>query len=243
MEFIDIPTEQSTAVTDAILAVMAIAAAVYVPRIGQHNWWKTTLWILILGLLALAAILGTIAHGFKMSKALQTFLWYPLYLSLGLLVAVFIVAVVYDIWGEAKARRILPIMVATGVGFFGITLIWPDSFLVFIIYEAVAMLFALGGYIWLAYRGRLVGAWLIAAGIFTTIIAAGVQASKAVTFTFYWSFDHNGIYHLIQMVGIVLLVAGLWKALLSCVKSSRQGTPLTTTVSRRTHPPGARHNS
>ena len=77
------------------------------------------------------------------------------------------------------------------------------------------MLLALGGYIWLACQGRLEGTWLMAAGILVTIIAAGVQAGKAVSFTINWSFDHNGVYHLIQMVGIVLLVAGLRKALCS----------------------------
>ncbi len=243
MDFIDIPTEQTTAITDAILAVMAIAAAIYLHRIGQHNRWKTTLWVWILGLLALAAILGTVAHGFKMSTVLQTFLWAPLYLSLGLLVALFVVAVVYDIWGEVKARRILPIMVATGVGFFGVTLIWPDSFLVFIIYEAVAMLFALGGYIWLAYHNRLAGAWLMVAGIFLTIVAAGVQASDAViSFTPNLSFDHNGIYHLIQMVGIVLLVAGLRKALLPHDQIFLPMTP-TSNGFPQSQQPGARHNN
>ena len=217
MEFIDIPTEQTTAVTDAILAVIAIAAATYLHRISQKNRWKTFLWVWVFGLLALASVLGAIAHGFKMSKAFQTFLWHPLYFSLGVLGALFVVAVVYDIWGKGIARRALPIMVAIGVGFFGITLVWPDNFLVFIIYEAVAMLFALLGYIWIAYRGRLEGAWLMAVGIFTTIIAAGIQASHAFSLTFVWSFDHNGVYHLFQMAGIVLLVAGLRKALLSRV--------------------------
>lgn len=217
MEFIDIPTEQTTAVTDAILAVMAIAAAVYLQRIGQKNRWKTALWVWAFGLLALAAILGAIAHGFKMSETFQTFLWHPLNLSLGLLVALFMVAVVCDIWGETIARRVLPIMAIIGVVFFGITLVGPDSFLVFIIYEAVAMLFALGGYTWLACRGHLQGAWLMAAGIFMAIIAAGVQAGNVFSFTFIWPFDHNGVYHLIQMAGIGLLVAGLRKALLSPV--------------------------
>ena len=213
MAFIDIPTEQTTAVTDVILALFAVAGAVYLNRIGQKNRWKTTLWILLFGLLALAAFLGSIVHGFKMSPAVQTVLWHPIKLSLGLLVALFIVAAVYDIWGAAAARRIWPVMVVIGVGFLGITLIWPDSFLVFIVYETVAMLFALGGYAWLAWRGRLEGAWLMVAGILTTIVAAGVQAGKLLSFTFIWSFDHNGVYHLIQMMGIVLLLAGLNKAL------------------------------
>lgn len=213
MAFIDIPTEQTTAVTDIMLGLLAVAGAVYLYRIGQKYRWKTTLWMLLFGLLAIAAFLGSIAHGFQMPPAIKTILWHPIKLSLGLLVALFVVAVVYDIQGEAIARRLWPAMVVIGVGFLGITLIWPHSFLVFIIYETVAMLFALGGYTWLAWRGRLEGAGLMVAGILTTIVAAGVQAGKLFSFTFVWSFDHNGVYHLIQMVGIGLLLAGLNKAL------------------------------
>lgn len=215
MSFINIPTEQTTAVTDAILAVIAIAGAVYLYRISQKSRWKTTLWIWLFVLLAISAILGTIIHGLEMPKVFKTLLWHPLYLSLGLLVGMFMVAVIYDIWGKAAARQALPIMAVVSVGFFGTTLIWRDNFLVFIIYEAVVMLFALGGYIWVTCRGHLEGAWLMALGIFVTIIAAGIQASKAFSFTFIWSFDHNGIFHLLQMVGIVLLAAGLRRALSS----------------------------
>ena len=209
MEFIDIPTEQTTAVTDAILAVLAIASAVHLHRIGPKDRWKANLWAWVFRLLAIAAALGAIVHGFKMSPSLHAFLWHPIKLSLGLLVALFMVAAVYDMWGATNARRALLAMVLIGIGFFGITLIWPDNFLVFIVYEVVAMLFALGGYTWMAFRGRLKGAWLMAGGIFTTIVAAGVQAGRLVSFTFIWSFDHNGVYHLIQMAGIVLIVAGL----------------------------------
>ena len=79
------------------------------------------------------------------------------------------------------------------------------------------MLVALVGYTWLACRGKLRGAWWMAAGILVTIVAAGVQASKGISFTLIWSFDHNGVYHLIQMVGMVLLAAGLGRALRSSV--------------------------
>ncbi len=213
MEFIDIPTEQTTAVTDAILALIAIVSALSLQWTEQNDQRKITFWIWAFWLLGLAAILGTIAHGFKMSNALQTLFWYPLNLSLGLLVALILVAVVYDIWGETPARRLFPIMMAIGVAFFAVILVEPDSFLPFIIYEAAVMLFAMGGYIWVACRGQLGGAWFMAAGLFVTIVAAAVQASSTFTFTFIWSFDHNGAYHLIQIVAIVLLVTGLRKTL------------------------------
>ena len=49
----------------------------------------------------------------------------------------------------------------------------------------------------------------MATGIFVSIIAAGIQANKSVFLTFIWRFDHNGIYHLVQIVGLMLLLMGL----------------------------------
>lgn len=215
VEFVDTPTEQTTAITDAILAVLALAGAGYLHQIGPQHPFKANLWAWAFGLLALSAFLGTVVHGFKMSEATRALLWHPLFLSLGLTVALFVVGVIFDLWGQAAAQRALPVMIAVGVGFFGLTRLWPNTFLVFIIYEAVAMLFALAGYLWLAANGRLDGAWFMVAGILVTMLAAGVQAANVGPFTLIWPFDHNGTYHLLQMVGLVLLLAGLRAALLS----------------------------
>jgi predicted ferric reductase len=80
------------------------------------------------------------------------------------------------------------------------------------------MLFALGAYGWLAINNQLPGAGWMAAGVLVTLIAAGVQAlwkGQARPLTFIWQFDQNGLYHLIQMVGVVLLLVGLRIGLLS----------------------------
>ena len=215
VEFIDSPTEQTTAATDALLAGMALAAAFYLLMIGQAQPWKASLWAWAFGFLALAAALGAVAHGIKMRDAVRKRIWQPLFLSLGLTVALFLVGTIFDLWGLAVARWALPLMIVVGLAFFGTTLLWPNNFFVFVIYEALAMLFALVGYIWLAFEGSLDGAWLMVAGVLVTIFAAGVQASNSISFTFIWQFDHNGAYHLIQMVGILLLVVGLRAALLA----------------------------
>jgi hypothetical protein len=107
-------------------------------------------------------------------------------------------------------------MVAIGIVFFGITLLRPGNFTIFIIYEAVAMLFALSAYVWLAVSGRLPGAGWMAAGVLVTILAAVVQAGwkgQDNPLIMIWQFDQNGLYHLIQMVGVVLLLMGLRIAL------------------------------
>lgn len=198
--------------------MLALGCALYLPQIGQNDSWKAALWAWAFGLLALAAGLGTIAHGIQMSKAVNWWFWHPLNLALGLVVALFVVGVIYDVWGLAAAQRSVPIMLIIGVAFFALTMFVPDIFLVFIVYEGIAMLFALGVYSWLALTGRLPGASWMAGGVLATIVAAAVQAGwngKENPLTLVWQFDQNGVYHLIQMVGVVLLLIGVRTALLA----------------------------
>lgn len=216
MEFIDIPTEQTTAVTDAMIALLAMGFIPYLFRIGrQHNLGKVKIWSWLFGLLALSSALGAVAHGVKMYPEINRIIWQPINLSLGLTVALFVVAVLYDLRGHKKAREILPILLIIGTVFYIVTLIIPGRFIVFILYEVIAMTFALGAYFWLAIRRRLKGAWLMTVGVLITIVASGVQASGAIYFTLIWEFNFNGIFHLIQMVGLMVLLFGLRASLLS----------------------------
>ncbi|MFC1976134.1 DUF6962 family protein [Chloroflexota bacterium] len=209
MALIDTPTERTTAATDAILALLALGCGLYLLWFGQSDPWKAGLWAGIFGLLALSAVLGAVAHGFKMSAKTNARLWQPLNLTLGLIVGLFVVAIIYDLWGLPAVRWTLPLMIGVGIAFFAVTQMIPDTFLVFVVYQIGAMLFALVAYGWLAINQQLAGAGLMAAGILVTMMAAGVQAGQSVSFTFIWKFDHNGAYHLIQMAGIILLTAGL----------------------------------
>ncbi len=213
MQLIDSPTERTTAATDAILAAQALGCAVYVWSIGDQDLWKASLWASAFCLLALAAVLGAVAHGFKMSPGLNRLIWQPLNLALGLVIALFVVGVTYDRWGIDVAQRLLPVMIGLGIIFFIATQFVPGSFLVFVIYQTVAMLFALLIYGWLAINGQLAGAAFMAGGVLVTMIAAGIQARQSVSLNLVWQFDHNGVYHLVQMVGLLLLLAGLQASL------------------------------
>jgi hypothetical protein len=213
MPFTSVPTEQTTAVTDAVLVLLAIGCLVSLRRFRDSDPWKVDLWSWVLGLLALAAGLGAAAHGFEMSEGLRTILWQPLFLSLGLVVALFVVAAVHDWKGQAVSRRLLPVMLAVGVGFFAVTRLVSGSFLVFVVYEAVAMVFALAVYVTLAVGQRLPAAGIVALAIVLNIVAAAIQASGTVRLTIGVPFDHNGVFHLVQMVGVVVLVMGLQRGL------------------------------
>jgi hypothetical protein len=71
------------------------------------------------------------------------------------------------------------------------------------------MLFALIGYSSLTLKSKLNGAKFILVGILLSILAGAVQAGESIEFHLIWAFDHNGTFHLIQMVALVFLLIGI----------------------------------
>ena len=208
-----VATELTTAATDALLAVLGIVCIRWLAARRSADPQKVTLWVLVLALFTIAAVLGAVAHGLDLSPAVVTVLWQPLFLSLGLVVALFGVAAVYDAVGPRAARRLLAPALIAGAGFYLVTLLIPGTFRVFVLYEAVAMLAALALYGALAVRTRSRWAWLMALGVGLNIVAAAVQASGTIRLDIGVPLDHNGIFHLVQMVAIVVLVAGIGSSL------------------------------
>jgi hypothetical protein len=210
LQIIDIPTEQTTAATDVLMAILAFIVTVKVYQSGKSiDLKKTKIWMWAFGLLTFASAIGAIAHGFQMSKLTNFVLWQPLNLSLGLAIGLFAAGVVYDFKNFRLPKALIPILLVCAIIFFTITVILPNAFIVFIIYEAIAMLFAFVVYTILASRKTIKGAGLMAAGILITIIAAAIQTIETIKVTFIWEFDHNGIFHIVQMIGLIILLKGL----------------------------------
>ena len=211
MKFVKDPLEQTTAATDIVLALVAFGGIVFLLGLllNSGELWKISIWSAAIGSIGLAAALGAVAHGLILSRTLHHFSWLVLNLALSLAISLFVVGVVYDLWGFEVSLKTLPILLITGLGFYLTTLFYPGIFFLFIVYAGVALVFALAAYIYLTIQQDLPGAYLMAAGVLASIIAAGIQANKSVVVTFIWRFDHNGIYHLVQVVGLMLLLMGL----------------------------------
>jgi len=200
------PFECVTAVTDIFMGLLATYAAI---QLSQISGFKPAVWAWTFGLLAFSSFIAVIAHGFEMSQKTNDRLWMPINLSLGLALGLFVVGALFDLSGEAFASKALPIMLVIGFGFFLVTVWKPGTFMTFIAYEAVAMLFALGVYVYLFFVSPFAGVGWMVAGISITILAAVVQATGKAGRAIFWYFDNNGVFHLIQMIGIVLLVVGV----------------------------------
>ncbi len=197
--------EQTTAVTDLMLAGAALGA---IWRLRTGRGWRARLWQLAFGLLAMSSLLGAIIHGLRLSAATRERLWQPLNALLALVISFFIMLAIGDRWGENVSRRISPALISTAPAFVWISRRFQRGFLTFIIYETVAMTIALAIYTDLAYRHRFPGASKIASGILVTILAAAIQNSSMELHIGDLVFDHNGLFHLVQIVGLLFLMEG-----------------------------------
>lgn len=213
MQFIEIPTEQTTAITDLILAAVALHGIFRIYKSGfKIDRYKSLIWIWAFSFLATAAFLGSIAHGIKMPEAINKIIWHPLNFLLGMTVAFFLIGVIYDLTGNKLKRWLIVLIIFSGIVFFSITVIFQKLFFVFIIYESVAMIIALVSYMVLQVKKTLPGASIMALGILISIIAAVVQSIPAFRLTLFWEFDHNGLFHIIQILGLLLLFHGIVKS-------------------------------
>jgi len=207
-------TELTTGLTDALLALECILIVVLLWRPDTVDQWRRGLWCSVFGLTAFASLLGAIAHGLDMPEPTRAMIWKPLYLSLGIVVTLFVVGAIHDWLGGVWSRRFLPWGIAAGIAFFGLTELMGGDFLVFVLFEAVGMLLALAIYLYLLFLRRFPGAGVIALAILLSLMAAGVQASD-LSANIVVPFDHNGLFHLVQIVSVAVLAYGLqigpWK--------------------------------
>jgi hypothetical protein len=212
MDLVGVATERTTAATDAVLALAAAAAILVLRRTTPPSFGRAV-WQAALAALTLASVLGAAAHGLELPSATRELLWQPLYLALGVTMALFVVGAVRDWRGDVAGRRVLVPMLALAVVFYGITRLTHGSFLAFVVYEAAALVFSLGVYLRLAIGPARAGAVPMAAALAVSLAAGVVQASDVGPVRLVWDFDHNGVFHLVQLVGLALLLTGLRRRL------------------------------
>jgi MFS family permease len=201
-------TEVTTAATDLVLALAAWGGRRYLRRLTPRSE-RRGVWLAALGCFALGALLGAIAHGVAMTPRVRWWLWHPLYLLLGVAVALFVVGAVADWKGWAAARRLLPPMLGAALLFYAATMLLEGKFLVFVVFQAAALGFSMAVYLWLAVARGVRGAVLVAVALGLSLAAGAVQASPTWHARLIWELDHNGLFHLVQLAGLLVLLPGL----------------------------------
>lgn len=203
------PTERTTAATDVLLSLAAVGGIVLLQPLGTPPSWKIQLWSWAFAFIALAAALGAVHHGLDLPAHRRTLLWRIVSACLSAAISLVAVGVVHDLCGVEAAGRVLPLLLTAGLLAYAVSRVLAGLFIVFVVYQALALTLALAVYVWLAARGAQPGAPWLAAGAAVSLAAAGVQAARRLRFTCIWEFDHNGVFHLVQTLGVILFGIGL----------------------------------
>jgi hypothetical protein len=97
-------TERTTAATDALLAVAALVVFVLLRGRTPASFGRSV-WLAALACMTVASAIGVVAHGLALSDRTRELLWQPLYLALGVTMALFVVGAVRDWRGDRAGRR------------------------------------------------------------------------------------------------------------------------------------------
>ncbi|HXI13633.1 MAG TPA: hypothetical protein VNM92_13470 [Thermoanaerobaculia bacterium] len=196
--------EPMTTLTDYVLAIVCIVLASQLFRLWRVERQRAVLlWGLALIATALAALLGGTFHGFgeAVGERGAGLLWLGTTWSIGL--ASFALTV-GSLFGAVRPpmRRWLIAVAAGKLVFYLIWMISHDAFIYPIIDYGSSMIavLLLCGIRWSDRAFR----WL-AAGIVTAFGASAIQQARI---GFGAAFDHNAVYHVIQMGAVWLLYRG-----------------------------------
>jgi hypothetical protein len=202
------PTELTTGATDLLLAIECVLIMIFLWQTPAVDRWRTYLWCGFFGLLTFSSFFGALAHGLDMEASRRQALFLPTFLGLGVVVVLLAAGAVADWYGRSLAKPLLGFCLAVSIILFLGGRFFKSALVIFVIYEALALLVALAVYSYLAVTDKLKGSVFISLAILLSLVAAGVQASP-VSMKILFPFDHNGLFHLMGTAALAMLGWGL----------------------------------
>lgn len=176
--------EPMTVATDYLLAIFAIAFAV---RLARHN----AMWAAAFAFTALGAILGGTYHGFApgMEASAAALLWTSTLVSIGL--------ASFSLLAGSDGRPLLVVASLKFVAYFAIVMREPEFKWVIADYGLTLLIVG----VVFAMRRGVAARWMWGS-IAVSIAGALVQQQRLA---FHQHFNHNDLYHLVQIVALWLL--------------------------------------
>lgn len=199
---------QISALTDFVLACLAFfCAGALLTRPAERRsaawYWRGAMFCL-----ALAALLGGTDHGFVEPAGLsRTPIRRATWAVLGLMTAAVLLTLGAQFLGPAR-QRLMRGLAAVQLVAYLVAVVVLDSFLVVVVNYLPVILAMLAFNVhalWRSRGGDGPGLWTIVLGILVLLLASTVQTLRIDVFS---PIDHNGLYHLISMPGVVLLYFG-----------------------------------
>ncbi len=204
-------TEPMTLATDYLLAILGCWLGLRLWRAASRPGDPRRIWAAAFWATSAAAALGGSSHGFAeyLSARVDLTLWNATMLAIGLASGLLVQAAVGTVAPATTAgprlRRAAGWVLAVEVAAYALWVCLVDNdFRLAVAQYGVAMSILLVVHLVPPAR-RHPGAWWVVAGIAVSFLGAWIQQSG---FAPHPSFNHNDLYHVVQMVGLWWLYLG-----------------------------------
>lgn len=209
MDFVQIPTEQTTSVTNIILAIVLII--IFFALKGDENKKRNLMWRGYMFCFFIGAVLGAIGHGVIMDKWILDILWNVLYASMGFGLGFLMIAALNDLKGKAVSRFVAGLCMVPAILFYLVTVLISGHFIVFVGYVVLTTSFALIVYTIIFARTKNLAILILIIGISFNFLTGATQALFPGELNFIWVFDGNGLSHITYTIGMALTYLGIIK--------------------------------
>lgn len=196
--------EINTLVSDYVLAAVTAALAW---RLGARRDGHASrgLWALALGALAFGAFTGGSYHGFRgaLPPAAVWIVWKVTVVAIGVGAAAMIAGSAAATAGP-RLLRALRWIALSSFAIYALWMLFHNAYIFVVGYTALAMALIAALHAWALGRGDLASRWMLS-GVAVSALAAAAQASG---FDPHPRFNHNDLYHAIQVGAMLLFYAG-----------------------------------
>ncbi len=193
----------STAVINLLMAAQCFYLALRIRRlptrsVGSGYWYAGYLIIGVGGMLA------AIYHAID----LPLWLFRLIYVGIIALAGTLFLAVAFDTLPARTAARLKPALIGLAVLLLVAVQLEPNRLPIVAGFLGFTVLVGMLLYILRWREGTLAGAGWMAAGMILTLTGIVLMVA-GVGVTLIWALDHNGLYHVFQMTGLLLFYQGL----------------------------------
>jgi len=196
-----------TLVTDYLLGAVTLWLGARLLALGRRTRRTSVVWwAFAFAALTVAAFAGGTYHGFvtHLGDVAATVLWKITMLSIGLAGFGLLAAMAAATAGRVTRRWVMGLLVAK----LALFAVWAASHneFIYVIYDYTPTLIALlVVQIYAGFKHRARNAPWIIGGVLVSFAAAGIQMSGL---GFHQHFNHNDIYHVVQIGGMILFYKG-----------------------------------
>lgn len=197
--------EPMTMLTDYALAGVTgwLAWALYRSREGRR---ARSLWTLAFAALALAALLGGTWHGFApaFTEIAVLLVWKATVLSVGVASFGMLAGSAAAVTPPSAAKALLA-LAAAKLAVYAAWMPFHSEYIYVIVDTGIALAAVAALHAWSALKRRDRASFLMLGGVGVSLLAAAVQASGFAPHRY---FNHNDLYHLVQIGAMLLFYAG-----------------------------------